>query len=578
MESRWMEVQSATHIGKEEPKRPEGGEEKECREEPYHAPFPPGERKAAEQGREALSVHRQHERLAMALEQMAICPDEQSLFTELANAIADIFLVSPVHVMRYIPHRGEVHVVASTGTSGLPGSQSIPAMHLSAHVQVIEGGRARVISRTQVEETEWHRLYPPHVERVLLLPLGKGSQFKGAVCVNVTAQGVDASDPLLRSLLQAAAVAWERVVFSRHLQVTREEMHLVLTSVQSGLLILSPTLTVIQANPAAAALWDCEVEDLIGISAKALLGRPIVTLVASATTEGIPPSVETAISTESGEKRDVRVSVVPLPGSVERERRYLVTLVDVTEQRRLARLRKQMIANITHEMRTPIAVIKGYVELLEEEARWRDPALRQEALDFIQQSADDLLQIVDMYLNLAALEAGEVSLVREQVYVEDLVRAVWGEIEARGKDLPTFRCDVAEEAQVIWADSYLLAQLVRQVLDNALKFTPPEGSVCVEARGEGSALRLRIVDTGIGIAREDLPHVFDPFYRGANARDGVPGSGLGLALVRAIVAYLGGKVLVKNGRERGTVVEILLPGVIVPGAPTTSANLRPSER
>ena len=520
------------------------------------------------------------QRLVVALEGMRRRSTEEAVFQELADAFKDIFSVPLVRVLRYDPGKKVLEVLASIDDCDVccpPVEADFPHVHFPHHIKALTRGQASLLERDKVQESGWKFLYPKHVERVLVLPVPIDTHFHVALSADVTG-GEIKGEPLLDALVHVAELAWERVDLSRRLQATQEEMEWIFTNSSSGLLVLSPDLVVIRANPAAAALWNLSVDEMAGLSAQELFGSSFLDLVRISPEGETHLTWEFPILTRSGKTRNVLVSVVFLPKEGREDRHYLVTLVDVTEQRRLERLRRQMITNVTHEMRTPLAVIKGYVEILERDEYWGNSEVRREALTMIQQRVDDLLRMVDMHLYLAALESREVSPVRERVVVEDLVRAVWNERKSRYGEVPIFNLDIAESARAVCVDISLLEHVLRHLLDNALKFTPPEGQIRVEVNRDNRAMRIRVIDTGVGISEEDLPHIFESFYRGANAGYGVPGSGLGLALVQAVVAYMGGTISVHSEEGRGTVVELTLPGVMGPDAPNPPANLRSSER
>ncbi len=225
-------------------------------------------------------------------------------------------------------------------------------------------------------------------------------------------------------------------------------------------------------------------------------------------------------------------------------------------ERTLAHMR-QFMADAAHQLRTPVAVLRSRADVALQ--RERDPAAYVEALTAVGLEAERIGGIVDDLLTLARADAGERPIVRARVYLDDVaLDAVDGVrilAERRGVEVavPEF-----EEAAVD-ADPSLLRQLVVIVLDNAIKFTPTGGRVSLRVRADDGRATLAVEDTGVGIPPDELPHVFDRFYRGGGARAGGDGAGLGLSIARWIAEAHGGTIEIASAVAQGTRVVIRLP-------------------
>lgn len=216
---------------------------------------------------------------------------------------------------------------------------------------------------------------------------------------------------------------------------------------------------------------------------------------------------------------------------------------------------RRFMADAAHELRTPVAVLRSRAEVALQ--RERDPAAYTAALAAVGVEAERMGSIVDDLLTLARADAGERPIVRQAVYLDDLaLEAVDGVrvlAERRGVELavPEF-----EEAAV-QGDPLLLRQLIVIVLDNAIKFTPAGGRVSLRVRSQpGRTAVIVVEDTGVGIAPQDLAHIFDRFYRGENARAQGGGAGLGLSIARWIADAHGATIDVTSPTGRGTQVTI----------------------
>lgn len=520
-----------------------------------------------------------------ALDRIGTAASETAVLRELAMALAHLFDIAHTRVLRYRADVDGLSLEASYDTTSpfpLSPGLVLPLSALPAHREALEHGCA-VYANVDIEPSlrdECSLLFPPETSRVLIVPFWLSTRDMGLVSLAEWAGERPDASPWLSALLHHTALAVERVRLLEDVEAARAESDLILGKTIIGVLLLSEDLRILRANPAAAALWDTDVEDLLGRAAADLFGNEIRDLFESRW-NGRGRRVgdivrEWEITTVRGESRHVSMAVSALPAHAGGRAAYLVSLMDITEQKRVARLRKNMIGNVTHEMRTPIAVIRGYAELLQEQGEGADPAFREQALAIIQQRANDLLHMVDLYLDLSGLESEEMALNPELVGLEGLVGAIWRERTATRAQAPTLQVDVAPEARHVRVDVHLFGQVMRHLLDNAIKFTPAEGHVRVRAWSEGKDLHVVVEDTGEGIAPEDLPHIFDAFYRGQNAGFGVAGSGLGLALVRAGVRRMGGHVTVTSKPGEGSVFHVVLPGVVA-SAPETIRNLPPAE-
>jgi signal transduction histidine kinase len=224
---------------------------------------------------------------------------------------------------------------------------------------------------------------------------------------------------------------------------------------------------------------------------------------------------------------------------------------------------RRFMADAAHELRTPIAVLRGRAEVALQ--RDREPVEYAEALRRIEREAERLGATVEDLLTLARADAGERPIARERVFLDDLAldaaTAARALAERRGVELEV---GTFEEGAVL-GDPTLLHQLLMIVLDNAVKFTPQGGRVKLSAAAPGAQAEVVVEDTGIGIGAEQLPHIFERFYRGDPARgrgDGAQGAGLGLAIARWIADAHGAQLLVASEPGKGTRVTIRFPPVV----------------
>ena len=221
--------------------------------------------------------------------------------------------------------------------------------------------------------------------------------------------------------------------------------------------------------------------------------------------------------------------------------------------------RAQFLAVVSHEMRTPLTSIISFSELLRGEA----DGLSAEGLRFlgiIERNADRLLRLIDDLLMLNRLEAGGLPLELSQVSLPGIAaEAVRTAAPVAAKSGVTLHLD-ADEGPLVRADSRRLAQVLDNLIGNAVKFSHLDGLVRVSLRYARGYWRIDVSDTGIGIPPDEAARLFGPFVRGSNARiAGLPGTGLGLAIVKSLVEMHGGHLRVDSVLDQGSTFSVFLP-------------------
>ncbi len=235
----------------------------------------------------------------------------------------------------------------------------------------------------------------------------------------------------------------------------------------------------------------------------------------------------------------------------------LLVLRDVTEARRLDAVRRDFVANASHELKTPVASIRAAAETLRDGAI-DDPPAAHRFTEQLEKDAMRLSRIVSDLLDLSRLETG--SELGERVRVDALVADEVERLEDDASEAEVAVSVHADGVPTVLGSARDLALLVRNLVDNAIRYTPGGGRVDVSVTVDGSDVVLLVRDTGIGIPRRDLPRVFERFYRVDRARSReTGGTGLGLAIVKHVAENHGGSVTVESELGRGSTFEVRLP-------------------
>ena len=230
----------------------------------------------------------------------------------------------------------------------------------------------------------------------------------------------------------------------------------------------------------------------------------------------------------------------------------LAILRDVTEERRVQRAKADFIANASHELKTPIAALSGYLEMLEDE---ENEEYRAKFLNEMRGQTERLKGLAQTLLDLSRLDANAVTFRSEEVYLEDLLHDLRREFGFTGRPL-----DVKAEENVppVEADPNQLHRTLTILVDNAIKYSEEGSPIELELSRENGRAVVGVTDRGCGIPEGEIPHIFDRFYR-AEGSSRADGTGLGLALAKEITDHLGGEIRVESTPDVGSTFEVLLP-------------------
>jgi len=339
----------------------------------------------------------------------------------------------------------------------------------------------------------------------------------------------------------------------------RSQLFAMLTSMVEGVMVLDRQGRVLQINPALERMFNVTRAEARGRQAVDLLDHPQLSGLVSATlTTRTGQSDEIVLS--SG--RCLRVDASVAGGEQDNEACAVLVFHDVTDLRRLEKIRKDFVANVSHELRTPLTSIKGYVEALLDGGK-DDPETTARFLDIILKQSDRLNLILEDLLQLSKIESGQVLFKREPLHLESLIDRTLAMIrplaDKKGHRLTTH---VAPQLPLIVGDEAQLGQVLSNLLDNAVKYTPEQGRISVDVRLAETShhVEISVSDSGIGIPEPDRPRVFERFYRVDKARSReLGGTGLGLAIVKHIVEGHGGQVWVEGNQPTGSRFIVRLP-------------------
>jgi two-component system phosphate regulon sensor histidine kinase PhoR len=362
--------------------------------------------------------------------------------------------------------------------------------------------------------------------------------------------------PALADLARATNAAAESIAERiGRLEDDRRQLSAVLGGMVEGVVALDGRQTVLFANDRAGRLLDFDPPQAVGRPFwEVVRSRRLQQIVGESLT-GTDP-VREELGWPGPPFRRLALYAARLGGP---QRGAVVVIHDVTDLRRLEQVRQEFVANVSHELKTPLAVIKASVETLiagaADDAEARDGFLTQ-----IDEQSDRLHNLILDLLNLARIESGAATLDVRPVAVTDAVEHCLARHRPRAKT-KGLRLEAIppNEPVAVLADDEALDTLLENLVDNALKYTAV-GHVAVRWQAADGAARLEVEDTGVGIPERDLPRLFERFYRVDKARSReLGGTGLGLSIVKHLVQSMGGDVSVRSSVGRGSVFVVQLP-------------------
>jgi two-component system sensor histidine kinase VicK len=328
----------------------------------------------------------------------------------------------------------------------------------------------------------------------------------------------------------------------------RDRVEVLLNDLSEGVIGLSAEGAVTIANPAAAILLDRD----------ALVGE---------TVDGALPPDVAQLWRASQEDADFDMVVFSHGDSTLEATTYpvgggadftsIVVLRDVTAQARLERARRDLIANASHEFKTPLFSLAGSLELIDEGGL--SPEEQREFLQVMRQQVDRLRNMAVSMLDLSRVEAGSFELDVEDVDLALVGQSVLDEFQAQAQSKDVALSFEGEEGETAWCDEQRLVQVLRALIDNAVKYSPEGSSVRLTTAVDAGDAVVVVADDGPGISRSELPHVFERFHRGREERGKTTGAGLGLSIARELTEMMGGRITADSPTEGGARFTVTLP-------------------
>lgn len=353
---------------------------------------------------------------------------------------------------------------------------------------------------------------------------------------------------LMTVLAEYAAIAIQNAQLYHESENERRKLNITINNIQDGVILLDKENKIILLNPASRKVFGLGLGDLTGKPVLEIITHPDFVNLLNSISDN--PLKFHEIIFEDGRVFSSQYTPIPDVGAV-------ITLEDISHLKMLDRLKSDFIHTISHDLRSPLTAIIGYVELLDRVGPLNEQ--QKQFVKHVQNSAQSITTLVNDLLDPGRIEAG-FDTRKDDVSLEQILQFT---VDNLGRQIIDKKLDFSVNVDpglpLLRGNPIRLRQMVDNLLVNAIKYTPEGGKVTVCLRREDSQVIFEVSDTGVGIPPAEQVHIFEKFYRASNAPKGTPGTGLGLAIVRSIVENHQGRIWVESKVGQGTKFVVILP-------------------
>lgn len=351
-----------------------------------------------------------------------------------------------------------------------------------------------------------------------------------------------------------------RRVLEKRVRESESSVETVLGAMLDGLAVIDGRRTVRLMNRQFRSMFGLS-ENVSGGTLLELVHNTAVDRLAAEAIRKQQPQRESIEFARGGaEPREMEVSAVPLAENSAETKGAVLLFHDVSHFRKVEQMRRDFVANVSHELRTPLSIFRGYLETLLDDPH-QPPGELLRILEIMERHSNRLNALVEDVLSLARLESPGMELNRSQVDLPQLLHSVMRDWEKQfaAKELKS-HLNFPGTLPALDADETRLQELIYNLLDNAVKYSRPGGTVFLRAEPSADSIRISVTDEGVGIPPGDLPRIFERFYRADKSRSSEQsGTGLGLSIVKHIAQLHGGSVEAQSQVGKGTTISVVLP-------------------
>lgn len=463
---------------------------------------------------------------------------------------------------------GKLVLQAATGslqTSALVADETGNPLYVSASAVL------PVVLR-DVEEDLRFRAYLENMGygSMIAVPLYASASVIGVLaCFSLHADAYDDDAArILLTLASESALALEKAGLYRTILEDKSKIETIINTLTDGLLVIDEEARVVLANPSISSLLNMDrdlsklpLQEALSGGGHAVQFREVSCEDALYQVLVMGNNVKSEMVLEKEYASFFQVLWVPLRDALGKISGAVILFHDVTDFVELDRMKSNFISIVSHELKTPLTSIKGFVRLLDAERVGPINEKQRHYLEIVARQTESLTKLINDLLDLSRIEAGIIEVKREAVDLREVVADVLAQLDnlAQEKEI-SVRTDLPPNLPAVCGDADRLGQVFMNLIHNAIKFTPPGGEVIVRASEQGDYCLVKVSDTGIGISQQDLPKIFNKFYQvDSSTTRQQSGTGLGLSISRELVQAHGGRMWVDSRRGKGTTFSFVLP-------------------
>jgi len=473
---------------------------------------------------------------------------------------------------------GQAGLLALREQSGgwkLAASHGIPAT-LARHIDPLLAEVSDHEDPARFELPELNRLLQSMTRLVSMnlltgvgLPLIVHDRVIGLIYIFRSYRGVFSANDraLLQSFADQAAIAVQNAQLYSQVRREKQRLDALLDSSADGILILLPDGRIDRCNPAFCRLWEEKIDEIQGKMHEEIIHwihKDQGISLEDAEAGGWPLTahatlyIEGDISRPNGIPLAVGITYAPLLSPEGNLLNVIASVRDITHFREAEELKSTFISVISHELKTPVALIKGYVGTLRrDDVSWESDIV-QDSLEVIEEETDRLTGLIENLLDASRLQAGGLKLNLCDLDFGNFAEKITNRFRTQTTE-HTFTIDLPADFPILMVDDSRLSQVLTNLLSNAIKYSPDGGEIRISGQIRPEQVIICVRDQGPGIAAGDIPHVFDRFYRADSASKTTKGAGLGLFLTRAIIEAHGGRIWVDPRPGDGARICFSLP-------------------
>ncbi|HWQ46810.1 MAG TPA: ATP-binding protein [Longilinea sp.] len=352
---------------------------------------------------------------------------------------------------------------------------------------------------------------------------------------------------VLTAVAEYAVIAIDNARLYSATYTERNKLETILAKIQDGVMVFDSDQRLTMINRMGMAALSLA-EPALGKPARELITQPELLALIENPDRVISNRVE--IEVRDGQVFEAQMVSIPDVGQA-------FTLHDITYHKKLDHLKTEFVNTVSHDLRSPLTAILGYVELIERAGPVTD--MQKDFIRRVQTSVQNITRLVDELVNLGRIEAG-FDAHKENIRLDQVIRySADGYKKALADKEHQLLIEIPDDLPAVYGNAVQLRQMVDHLLDNAIKYTVRGGHITIHSEVEEDQIIIQVTDTGIGIPPLDLPFIFDKFYRASNAHTETSGTGLGLAIVKSIVENHQGRIWVDSKLGEGTTFTVVIP-------------------